>query len=120
MQAIVALTFAQYAAKPFFPECEPPDQAVRILAALCLCNMFVLLTIISSHGSINFYCIFISLSSFVFISLALLTAINCVSTKLSMKVQDIFTAAKLFALIGIILAGLYTMAIGKIETKTDL
>lgn len=35
-QAIVALTFAQYAAKPFFPECEPPDVAVRILAALCL------------------------------------------------------------------------------------
>lgn len=30
-----------------------------------------------------------------------------------MKVQDIFTAAKLFALIAIICAGLYFMATGK-------
>lgn len=37
-QAIVALTFAQYAAKPFFPECTPPDDAVRLLAAVCLCK----------------------------------------------------------------------------------
>lgn len=37
-QAIVALTFAQYAIKPFFPSCEPPEHAVRLLAALCLCE----------------------------------------------------------------------------------
>lgn len=37
-QAIVALTFAQYAAKPFFPECDPPQDAVRLLAAVCLCK----------------------------------------------------------------------------------
>nr|XP_018898260.1 PREDICTED: Y+L amino acid transporter 2 [Bemisia tabaci] len=37
-QAIVAITFAQYAAKPFFPgDCKPPEQAVTILAAACLC-----------------------------------------------------------------------------------
>merc|ERR1719153_1669381 len=36
-QAIVALTFAIYASKPFFPECEPPDEAVRLLAAICIC-----------------------------------------------------------------------------------
>jgi solute carrier family 7 L-type amino acid transporter-like protein len=33
----VALTFAIYASKPFFPECEPPDEAVRLLAAICIC-----------------------------------------------------------------------------------
>lgn len=38
-QAIVAITFAQYAAKPFFPECEPPQDAVRLLAAVCLCKL---------------------------------------------------------------------------------
>lgn len=38
-QAIVALTFAQYAAKPFFPDCTPPDDAVRLLAAGCLCKL---------------------------------------------------------------------------------
>jgi len=37
--AIVALTFAKYATKPFFPECEPPDETVRMLAALCICGI---------------------------------------------------------------------------------
>lgn len=37
-QAIVALTFAHYAAKPFYPECTPPEHAVRLLAATCLCE----------------------------------------------------------------------------------
>lgn len=76
-QAIVALTFAQYAVKPFFPECEPPQNAARLLAAVCLC---------------------------------FLTAINCISTKWAMKIQDVFTLAKLTALISIILAGIWFMA----------
>ena len=29
--AIVALTFSLYALKPFFPECSPPDEVVKIL-----------------------------------------------------------------------------------------
>jgi L-type amino acid transporter 5 len=37
-QAIVALTFAQYAAKSFFLDCTPPENAVRLLAAVCLCK----------------------------------------------------------------------------------
>jgi amino acid transporter len=37
-QAIVALTFAQYALKPFFVECAPPGYAVSLLAACCLCK----------------------------------------------------------------------------------
>ena len=36
--AIVALTFSKYATKPFFPECEPPDESVRLLAAICICK----------------------------------------------------------------------------------
>lgn len=78
-QAIVALTFAQYAVKPFFEDCLPPDSAVKLLAAICLC---------------------------------LLTAINCLSVKWSMKVQDVFTAGKLLALAIIILAGVYKMITG--------
>ncbi len=38
-QAIVALTFSIYATKPFFPECEPPDESVRLLAAICICEL---------------------------------------------------------------------------------
>ena len=37
-QAIVALTFSIYATKPFFPECEAPDESVRLLAAVCICK----------------------------------------------------------------------------------
>ncbi|XP_058812417.1 Y+L amino acid transporter 2 [Topomyia yanbarensis] len=81
-QAIVALTFAQYAVKPFFPDCEPPDNAVRLLAAVCLC---------------------------------FLTSINCISTKWAMKIQDVFTLAKLTALISIILAGIWFMSTEKSE-----
>ena len=35
-QAIVALTFAVYALKPFFPTCDPPSVAVILLAASCI------------------------------------------------------------------------------------
>ena len=34
--AIQSLTFALYILKPFFPECDPPQDSVRILAAACL------------------------------------------------------------------------------------
>jgi len=34
---IVALTFSKYAVKLLFPECDPPDESVRMLAACCIC-----------------------------------------------------------------------------------
>jgi len=34
---IVSLTFAKYAVKLLFPECAPPDESVRMLAAGCIC-----------------------------------------------------------------------------------
>ncbi|XP_044743419.1 Y+L amino acid transporter 2 [Chrysoperla carnea] len=35
-QAIVALTFSVYVLKPFFPECQPPNDAARLLACCCI------------------------------------------------------------------------------------
>jgi len=35
--AITALTFANYVLEPFYPECDPPTDAVRIIAALLIC-----------------------------------------------------------------------------------
>jgi amino acid transporter len=34
--AIIALTFAQYALKPFFPTTEVPDESARLLAGCCI------------------------------------------------------------------------------------
>nr|CAH0110567.1 unnamed protein product [Daphnia galeata] len=36
-QAIVALTFSIYILTPMFPECTPPTESVRLLAAACIC-----------------------------------------------------------------------------------
>ena len=38
-QAIVALTFAAYVVEPLFPECDQPDIAVRLLAAICISEL---------------------------------------------------------------------------------
>ncbi|PZC77274.1 large neutral amino acids transporter small subunit 2 [Helicoverpa armigera] len=81
-QAIVALTFGHYVVKPFFPECNPPEMAVKLLAAVCLC---------------------------------VLTAINCISVRWTMRIQDVFTSSKLLALIVIIISGIYYICIGHTE-----
>jgi hypothetical protein len=35
----MGLTFANYVIKPFFPDCENPDDAVRLLAAAAICTL---------------------------------------------------------------------------------
>ena len=40
--AIVALTFANYVIEPLFPTCPQPEVAVRLLAALAICECIVL------------------------------------------------------------------------------
>jgi hypothetical protein len=42
--AITALTFAQYILQPAWPTCEPPYEAVRLLAAVITCKYCVLST----------------------------------------------------------------------------
>lgn len=34
----MGLTFANYVIKPFFPECDVPDDAIRLLAAAAICK----------------------------------------------------------------------------------
>ncbi|XP_019887696.1 Y+L amino acid transporter 2 isoform X2 [Ooceraea biroi] len=80
--AITALTFAQYILQPLWPGCEPPYEAVRLLAAVITC---------------------------------LLTAINCYNVKWATRVQDIFTATKIFALLIIMVAGFWWLCMGHTE-----
>ncbi|KFM69002.1 putative L-type amino acid transporter 1-like protein MLAS, partial [Stegodyphus mimosarum] len=35
-QAVLALTFGYYILDPFYPNCKPPEEALRFLAAVCL------------------------------------------------------------------------------------
>jgi len=92
-QTVVALTFAIYALKPFYPTCEPPDESTRLLAAVSIC---------------------------------VLTFVNCYSVQWATRVQDIFTFAKLLALVIIIITGIYMLCLGEVEyftwdaTETDV
>lgn len=81
-QAVVALTFAYYVIEPMFPDCDQPDTAVRLLAALCI---------------------------------IVLTIVNAVDVKWATRVQDVFTYAKLLALMLIIITGFVQLGRGKIE-----
>ncbi|UYV80517.1 SLC7A6 [Cordylochernes scorpioides] len=77
--AIGGITFANYLLAPLFPGCEPPDNAVRLIAAFVIC---------------------------------LLTFVNCFNVRWATKVQDIFTAAKVLALLIIMISGLIWLFLG--------
>ena len=38
----MGLTFANYVIKPFFPDCDIPDDAVRLLAAAAICTYYLI------------------------------------------------------------------------------
>uniref|UniRef100_A0A672RX85 Large neutral amino acids transporter small subunit 2-like n=1 Tax=Sinocyclocheilus grahami TaxID=75366 RepID=A0A672RX85_SINGR len=78
-QAVIALTFSNYVLQPLFPTCFPPENGLRLLAAICL---------------------------------LLLTWVNCASVRWATRVQDVFTAGKLLALILIIIMGIIQICKG--------
>lgn len=96
---------------------EPQHRRATKLIKLCRDN-FLYLRLIMMRNAIHSYRLEVS-TIILFISTGLLTAINCISTKLSMKIQDVFTVAKLLALISIIIAGCYYMATGHLENFDD-
>ena len=102
--AIQSLTFALYILKPFFPECDPPSDSVRILAAACLC----LLCFIN--------CFSVKWAAMVREaeepSCFTTHALSC------LQVQDYFTYAKMFALILISVTGIVQLGHGKTEFFT--
>lgn len=69
--AIMGLTVANYLAQPLFPDCDPPDSALRLIAAVCI---------------------------------TFLTWLNCFSTRVTTKLQNVFMVTKLAAL-GLVIIG---------------
>jgi len=47
--AIMGLTFAQYVVQPFFPNCATPDDGVRLIAALSICEILMFIKNIISN-----------------------------------------------------------------------
>ncbi|KAJ8041411.1 b(0,+)-type amino acid transporter 1 [Holothuria leucospilota] len=84
--SIIALTFAQYAVQPFFPEdeCEPPSAILKMMGCVCVIPV-------------------------------LIAFVNCISVKAATNVQVVFTAAKLIALVIIIVTGFVKLGQGNTE-----
>ena len=98
---IVALTFAKYSVKLIFPECEPPDDSVRMLAAVCICE--IILSRIFHFWDTLYKSNFAGILAF----------INCWNVRWATAVQDVFTYAKLLALFIIMATGVVQLGKGE-------
>lgn len=52
--AVLGLTFATYMVKPLYPDCEPPDLALRLLAIVCLCECLLFECMFGPDADVSF------------------------------------------------------------------
>lgn len=100
-QYVVSLVFATYLLKPLYPNCFVPDSAAKLIACLCLSECCLSPAFPSQAAPADPE----SISRLFLSPVASLTFVNCISVRAATKVQDLFTASKLLALITIILFG---------------
>ncbi len=96
----MALTFANYVIKPFFPNCDIPDDSVRLLAAAAICKY---------HNLIN---LFLDFKNCISIFLGFLTFLNSFDVRVTTKLQDVFMFFKIGALGLVIITGLAAIYLG--------
>lgn len=106
--AITALTFAQYLLQPFWPTCDAPIEAVRLLAAIITCKASnnIYSSIERIHLNDDFLRGFLA---------GLLTVINCYNVKWVTRVTDTFTGTKIMALLLIVAVGVWHLFKGNTE-----
>ncbi|XP_061115232.1 b(0,+)-type amino acid transporter 1-like [Conger conger] len=75
----MSLSFAEYAAAPFYPDCPPPALVVKSAAA---------------------------------VGIVVLATVNCLNVRLSISIQNFFMAAKVLALVVIVVGGLVLLGVG--------
>lgn len=100
--AIICLSFAQYAVEAFVTECEPPAMVVKMVGLLAI-----------GTKRLKSFCklIFTWCSS---LAVSIL-CVNCYSVNLGTAVQNIFTTAKMIAVVIIICCGAYKMYQGNVQ-----
>jgi amino acid transporter len=99
--AVIALTFAQYVLKPFFPFCSTPETPVRLIAACII-----------GWPNIKYRSIKLIYYDFFWWVSAFLTFVNCANVRWATRTQDWSTVAKVGALVVIVLAGLLHVIMG--------
>ncbi|XP_067053970.1 b(0,+)-type amino acid transporter 1-like [Acropora muricata] len=90
--AIIALTFAEYVAKPFYMDSEAPTYLLKLLACSCLAELARTVT---------------------------LAIVNCWTVKWATRIQDIFTSAKLLCIVMLTIIGFVELGKGKTENFRD-
>ena len=101
--AVAALTFADYMLQPIFSTCDPPNTARIMLAASAVCKRFIFIVFFVFD-----YLILYSKHE----KKVILTILNCVSVKWVTRVDTLFSAGKITALLIIIVVGIYCLIIG--------
>lgn len=92
--AIICLSFGKYAVEAFVAECEPPDAVVKMVAILTIGNQV---------RYVDYGVVIVG-----FLAVVILF-VNCYSVNLATSVQNVFTAAKLVAILIIVVGGAYKL-----------
>ncbi|TWW67391.1 b(0,+)-type amino acid transporter 1 [Takifugu flavidus] len=121
--AIITLSFAEYASSPFFPGCSPPTIVIKFLAATAIFYQLILPSLLPGLGITGTFLVPPSCCSFIDHCNGLLTVlivtVNSLSVTLANYVQNFFTAAKLFIILVIAIAGIVLLAQGKTENLSN-
>lgn len=105
--AIICLSFAQYAVEAFVQECDPPGYVIKMVACLAIGELLSSARFYQVHD-FNCHLIF-------FLSPVCILFVNCYSVNLGMAVQNIFTSAKMVAVLIVICGGAWKLFQGELK-----